>query len=85
MVQDMHIFSNIKTQIIHLWFTCRPARYMNDLSEKLKPNTRNRVETGMSKKNGRNEANIRPYGPGVTGFAVGSVTNKHTTLKVRIS
>jgi hypothetical protein len=29
--------------------SCTPARYMNDLSEKLTPNTRNLVETGMSK------------------------------------
>lgn len=29
--------------------TCRPAKYMNDLSEKRKPNILNRVETGISK------------------------------------
>lgn len=41
-------------------FTCRPARYMKDLSEKRTPNTRKRVETGMSKKKGTKDAKIRP-------------------------
>ena len=40
--------------------SCKPARYMNDLSEKGIPNTRIRVETGMSKKKGTYEANMRP-------------------------
>jgi hypothetical protein len=40
--------------------TCRPARYMNDLSLKLTPKIRNRDVTGMSRKKGINEANIRP-------------------------
>lgn len=38
---------------------------MNDLSEKWEPKTRNRVDTGISKKNGTNEAKISPYGPDV--------------------
>lgn len=58
---------------------------MNDLSEKRKLNTRNRVETGMSKKKGTNEANIRPYGPGVTRFAVGSANSGHKSIKFLIN
>lgn len=54
---------------------------MNDLFEKKKLKTRNRVETGMSKKKGTNEANIRPYGPGVTRFAVGSAKSGHKSIK----
>lgn len=49
---------------------------MKDLSEKRTPNTRKRVETGMSKKNGTNDANIRPYGPEVTRFTAGSAKGK---------
>lgn len=36
---------------------------MNDLSLKFRPNIRNRDVTGMSRKNGTKEANMRPYGP----------------------
>ena len=46
---------------------------MKDLSEKWKPNTRNRVDIGISKKNGTNEAKIKPYGPEVI-EALGSVS-----------
>lgn len=43
-----------------------PAKYVNDLSLKLIPNTRKRVDTGISKKNGTNDENMRPYGPGAS-------------------
>lgn len=56
--------------------TWRPAKYMKDLSEKWTRNTRKRVETGMSKKKGTNDANIRPYGPEVTRFLAGSAIEK---------
>ena len=45
---------------------------MKDLSENLKLYTLKRVETGMSKKKGTNDANIRPYGPDVIRFLAGS-------------
>ncbi len=44
---------------------------MNDLSLKRNPNMRNFVVIGMSKKNGMQDANMRPYGPDVNGFKEG--------------
>lgn len=58
---------------------------MKDLSEKRTPNTRKRVETGISKKNGTNDANIRPYGPEVTRLTVGSAKGKINVTKKVIS
>lgn len=52
---------------------------MKDLSEKRTPNTWNLVETGMSKKKGTNEANIRPYGPDVIRFFSGSAKRIDTS------
>lgn len=45
---------------------------MKVLSEKRRPDTRNRVEIGMSKKKGTNAENISQYGPDVSEFKDGS-------------
>lgn len=45
---------------------------MKDLSENDRLDTRNRVETGMSKKNGTKDENMRPYGPDVSTLKAGS-------------
>lgn len=49
---------------------------MKDLSEKRKLNTLNLVETGISKKNGTNDANMRPYGPDVIKLKLGSAASQ---------
>jgi len=47
---------------------------MKVLLEKWTPTTRNRVETGISKKKGTNEAKTKPYGPDVI-TALGSAAS----------